>query len=190
MKPLESRRLSYTASIGALALPLFLAITAAAQQATPKPDPWEPVRFLLGDWRGTATGEPGEGAVTRSYELVLENRFIHERNKSSYAAREAGKDGEVHEHWSFISYDRAEKVIRMRQFHQESFVISYALNREASTPTKLVFESERFENFDNAWRARETYERVSEREFVETFELKPPDKPFEIYSRTRLVRAD
>ena len=190
MRSIRLRRLSFTSAIVALALPLSLAITAAAQQPTPKPDPWEPVRFLLGEWRGTATGDPGEGAVTRSYELVLENRFIHERNRSSYAPREAGEDGEVHEHWSFISYDRAEKVIRMRQFHQESFVISYALNREASTPTKVVFESERFENFDNAWRARETYEVVSDREFVETFELKPPDKAYEVYSRTRLDRAD
>lgn len=190
MRSIEPRSRSFTASIVAPALALCFAIAAVAQQPTPKPDPWEPVRFLLGEWRGTAVGDPGEGAVTRSYELVLKDRFIHERNTSSYAPREAGKDGEIHEHWSFISYDRAEKVIRMRQFHQESFVISYALNREASTPTKVVFESERFENFDNAWRARETYEIVSDRELVETFELKPPDKPYAVYSRTRLVRVD
>ena len=128
MRSIQLRRLSLTSAIAALALPLSLAITAAAQQPTPKPDPWEPVRFLLGEWRGTAKGEPGEGAVTRSYEFVLGNRFNHERNTSSYAPREAGKDREVHEHWSFISYDRAEKVIRMRQFHQESFVISYRVD--------------------------------------------------------------
>lgn len=54
---------------------------------------------------------------------------------------------------------------------------------------KIVFESESFENFDNRWKARETYEVVSADEFVEIFELAPPGGPFEVYSRTRFVRA-
>jgi hypothetical protein len=167
-------------------------------EAAPRQDPaklsspefWEPVRFLLGEWQGTASGEPGTGTVSRRYELVLGNRFIHERSSSSYLPRQQGDSAEVHEHWSFLSYDRAQKLIRLRQFHQESFVISYRLNAEAGTPTKLVFESEEFENFDNAWRARETYEVVSDDEFVETFELAPPGKPFEVYSRNHFKRVE
>ncbi|MND02594.1 hypothetical protein D3C83_220290 [compost metagenome] len=53
----------------------------------------------------------------------------------------------------------------------------------------MVFDSESFENFDNSWKARETYDFVSPDEFVETFELAPPGKPFEVYSRNRFRRV-
>jgi len=187
----------------ALTLSLLIVATygsAAGFQAAPSerqavaaeasPDPWKPVRFLLGEWRGTASGQPGTGTVSRRYELVLGNRFVHERNTSTYLPRQPGKAGEVHEHWSFMSYDRAQKVIRLRQFHQEGFVNSYVLSHRASSATKLVFESEQFENLDNAWRARETYEVVSGDEFVEIFELAPPGKPFEVYSRNHFRRVE
>ena len=98
-------------------------------------------------------------------------------------------EGEVHEHWSFISYDRARKALVLRQFHVESFVIQYAMNPEKSSPTTLVFESEWFENFNNKWRARETYEIASRDAFTETFELAGPDKPFEVYSKNYFRRV-
>ena len=76
-----------------------------------------------------------------------------------------------------------------RQFHVEGFVNQFVMNREASTPARLVFESESFENFSNKWKARETYEIVGPDEFVETFELAPPDKPFQPYGVARLKRV-
>lgn len=63
------------------------------------------------------------------------------------------------------------------------------LNQQSSKPGKLVFESEQFENFDNNWRASETYEVSSTDEFVEIFELAPPGKSFPVYSRTHFKRV-
>jgi hypothetical protein len=156
---------------------------------SPQPDPWVPVRGFVGKWEGTATGQAGDGKVEREYRFVLGGRFIHERNVSTYPPQEKNKKGEVHEHWSFLSYDRARKALVLRQFHVEGFVNQYAMSAEKSSPTLLVFESDGFENFSNKWRARETYEIVGPDEMVETFELAPPDKPFEIYSRNRLKRT-
>ena len=65
----------------------------------------------------------------------------------------------------------------------------YVYVRDKSTPARLVFESEGFENFGSKWRARETYEILGPDEVVETFELASPDKPFEVYSTNRLRRA-
>jgi hypothetical protein len=155
---------------------------------TPKADPLEPVRFLVGQWRGTVEGQSGTGTVERTYERVLNGRFIEERNVTTYPPQEKNKGGEVHEHRSFLSYDRQKKTLMLRQFHEESFVNLYAHDPAAGSATRLVFDSVSFENFDNAWKARETYELVSADEFVETFELAPPGKPFEVYSRNRLVR--
>lgn len=168
-----------------IALAGVFALTADA--AAPAPDNWAPVRFLIGQWTGTAVGEPGEGKVTRQYEFVLNDKFIRETNTSVYAAEEKGKKDEVHEHMSFISYDKARKLVVMRQFHVEGFVNQYAI--ASATTTNVVFDSERFENFSNEWRARETYDIVSADEFIETFELAEPGKSFEVYSKNHFRRV-
>lgn len=174
---------------------LLLGLAASALMLTrsqaqePKPDPWAPVRFLEGAWEGSSEGESGKGAVSRSYEFVLKSRYLHERNTSTYAAQEANKAGEVHEHWGFFSYDRTRASLVFRQFHQEGFVNQYVFNSGLSTAQKLVFDSEHFENFDNSWKARETYEVVSPDEFVETFELGAPGAELQVYSRNHFKRV-
>ncbi len=166
---------------------LLLAVATKAPAA--EQDPYAPVRFLLGTWAGAASGEPGTGSAQRSYSFVLGNKFIQERNQTTYPPQERNKSGEVHEHWSLIGYDKARKLLTFRQFHQEGFVATYVLNPTASTPTKVVFESEQLENIGASWRARETYEIASADEFTETFELSESGKPFELYSRTHFKRA-
>jgi rubredoxin len=165
------------------ALSLFSAVDA------PRADPWEPVRFLEGEWAGVAQGEPGIGTVHRSYQFILGHRFLHERNVSAYAAKQPNTPGELHEHWSLISFDKQRKRLVLRQFHQEGFVNQYVFDAEHSSPRRLVFVSESFENLDSRWRARETYVVVSPDEFTETFELAMPGKDFSVYSKTSLKRV-
>lgn len=168
---------------------LFAAMPVAASAQPADPDPWAPVRFIAGKWEGTATGNAGDGTVVRSYEFILNQRFLHEKNTSTYPPQEKNKKGEVHDHVSYISYDKTRKLLVLRQFHVEGFVNQFALNKEASTATKLVFDSENFENFSNKWKARETYDVLGPDEFTETFELAPPEKPFQVYSRNQLKRV-
>lgn len=137
-----------------IALLLTTLIATATLADDRKSDPWQPVRFLVGHWKGTVTGESGTGTVERSYEFILRDNFIEERNTSTYAPKEPGGASEIHQHRSLISYDRKRKTLMLRQFHDESFINLYALNPVTSTPTRLVFDSEHFENFDNAWKAR------------------------------------
>jgi hypothetical protein len=166
-----------------------LAAEAPAPAVTPPPDPWAPVRFLEGEWVGTAQGEPGVGTVHRSYAFVLGHRFLHERNVSAYAPKKPATGGELHEHWSMLSHDRRRGRLVLRQFHQESFVIQYAMVPEESTATRLVFATEAIENLDSRWRARETYEVQSLDRFVETFELAAPGKDFTVYSKNTFTRV-
>jgi hypothetical protein len=147
------------------------------------------IRPLLGSWTGAASGQPGSGTATRTYTLVLGDKFVHERNQTTYPPQERNQNGEVHEHWSIIGYDSARKLLTFRQFHQEGFVATYVLNPGTSTASKVVFDSEQLENIGPTWRARETYEFISPNEFVETFELAQSGKAFEIYSQTRFKRA-
>lgn len=151
-------------------------------------DAWKALERFVGEWHGSGAGQAGSSSVVRRYAKVLGGRFIQETNTSTYAPQERNPKGEVHEHTGMFSFDRQRKLLMLRQFHIEGFVNTY---RQASEPgaAKLVFESERFENLSNAWKARETYEFIGDDHFVETFELAPPGKPFQLYSRTELKRV-
>jgi hypothetical protein len=89
-----------------------------------------------------------------------------------------------------FGFDNARKVITFLQFHQESFVVTYAMNAAASTSRKVVFESEHLENVHSSWKARETYEIISADEFIETFEIDEPGKAFEGFYASYLRDAD
>ena len=160
---------------------------ALAQVPSAPADQWAAVRFLLGSWEGTSTGQPGTATVRREYRFVLRDQFIEERNTSTYAPQERNPRGEVHEHVSYLSHDRVRKHLVLRQFHVERFVIQYAQDSAASGG-KLAFVSEALENTPPGWRARESYIVHGPDEFEETFELAQAGKPFEVYSRTRLKR--
>ena len=173
-------------ALGALFVGTLLSVSSGTS-AQPT-DPWGSIRFLEGSWRGTSEGEPGRGTVERSYAFVLQDRFIQERNVSTYPPQPANTSGEVHEHWSFFSHDRRRDVLVLRQFHQEGFVNQFALTKSASSARKLVFDSESFENL-GTWRGRETYDIISDDEFIETFELGQPDRPLQVYSRNHFKRV-
>lgn len=162
---------------------------AGLQDAPVPPSPWARVQFLAGEWEGLSEGEPGKGQVRRSYRFVLGDRFLYEQNVSTYPPQPKNEKGEVHEHWSLFSHDRARAVLVLRQFHQEGFVNQYALQPGTGGST-VVFESEALENVPAGWRARETYEVVSADEFTETFELAQGNANWSVYSRTRFKRKE
>lgn len=155
-------------------------------QTAPPPDVWQPVRFLLGTWKGDVSGQPGNGASERDYRFVLNGRFLEVRNTSAYLPQPANPKGEIHEDWGMISYDRSRKVHVLRQFHIEGFV-----NQYVSAPPHdgvLRFISESIENIQPGNRARETYTVLGPDEFIERFEIAEPGKDFEVYSETRFHR--
>jgi hypothetical protein len=150
---------------------------------------WTPLEFFIGSWEGTGKGEPGISTVERSYELVLNEKFLQVRNKSTYEPQEKNPKGEIHEDWGLIGFDRARKQFVYRQFHVEGFVNQYVLESISDDGKTLVFVTEQIENIAAGWRARETYRIRGENEFTEIFELAPPGEVFEVYAENELRRV-
>ena len=174
--------------IGRFVCVCLLLMGAAQATVQTGSDVWEPMRFFVGEWKGEADGQAGKGTVRRMYEFVMRGRYLHERNVSTYPAQEKNPKGEVHEHWSFLSYDRARQMFVLRQFHVEGFVNQYAAARDSVAATGFTFESEGFENLPAGWKARERYAVISADEFIEVFELAAPGQSFEVYSRNHFRR--
>jgi hypothetical protein len=161
---------------------------ASAQAPAPKPDPWQPLRVLLGSWAGETQGEPGWGKSEREYRLTLRDRFIQVNGRSTYPPQQKNPSGEVHEDVGYISYDKASQKLVLRQFHVEGFVNHYVLDGVSADGRTIVFVTTAIENIPSGWRGRETYRIVSDDEFVETFALAAPGKEFSTYSETRFRR--
>lgn len=174
----------------ALVLALIAATPLAiAAQAPKADDPLQPLAFLLGTWKGTSSGQPGDGTVEREYSRALNGRFIQVRNRSVYPPQKNNPKGETHEDVGFISFDRGRSRFVLRQFHIEGFVNHYVAEAPAAGSTKWVFTSEAIENIPAGWRARETYTMPDANTLEEMFELAEPGKEFQLYSRTALKRV-
>ena len=149
---------------------------------------WTPFSFFIGTWKGSGQGKPGHSRVERTYEYVLDRKFLFVKNKSIYDPQEKNPNGEIHEDWGFISYDRARETYVFRQFHVEGFVNQYVLERIAEDRQTIRFVTEAIENIPPGWEAKESYQILGPDEFVEVFELAAPGKGFEIYSKSHFQR--
>jgi hypothetical protein len=173
---------------GILLVIAILGPQAGAQQGASTSDRFAALRFLVGTWRGDQTGQPGLGTAERTYQFMLNDRFLQETNTSTYPPQDKNRNGEVHHHMSMISYDTARKLFVFRQFHTEGFVNTYVQQPSADDKT-IVFVSEAIENISTGYRARETYTILSRDEFTERFEISEPGKGFELYSEARFTRV-
>jgi hypothetical protein len=163
-----------------LAILLLLSSSALAQPAVRD---LHALDWMIGTWRGTSSGQAGEGMVERVCAPLLAGRYLECRTTVMYPSQEKNKKGEVHTDLMLFSFDKRTKTIRMRQFNVEGFVNTF------SESTPLVFTTVAIENLPEGWRARETYTNPAPGEWKETFELAEPGKEFGPYSANALKRA-
>ena len=151
-----ANRTSRAAIFLLLAVALSSTVAGTRGQSAAPADTLAPLARLVGRWTGTSEGQPGKGQVERQYERVLGSKFIQVRNRSIYPPQEKNPKGETHEDIGYLSFDRARKLIVLRQFHIEGFVNQYSLE-PSSTLDRVVLVSESIENIPAGFRARETY---------------------------------
>ena len=107
---------------------------------------WLPLKPLIGKWKGTGEGPDGKGDYERTYQFVLNNKYIELRNKTVYPATKERPKGYVHEDYGIISYDKSRKKFVLRQFHSEGFVNQYVLESISADGKTIVFVTESIEN--------------------------------------------
>jgi hypothetical protein len=158
-------------------------------QMTKSDSLWLPLKPLIGKWAGTGEAPEGKGNYERTYQFVLNNKFIELRNRSTYPPTTEKPKGYTHEDYGYISYDKSRKTFVLRQFHSEGFVNHYVLDRISPDGKVIVFVTESIENIPKGWRGRETY-TVSTDVLTEDFELAEPNKDFAPYTKAIFRRLE
>jgi hypothetical protein len=151
-------------------------------------DVWAPLRSLLGNWEGEASGHPGKGRQERRYELILRGRFLMGTNKTLWEPTGGNPEGEVHEDITLFSFDRRANRFHMRAFYVEGFFSDYEGREIADDGTRFVFVAEAVENGPIGMRARETLRLRGADRLSSTFEIAMPGKDFAIYTEETLRR--
>ena len=131
-----------TLKVLALAAGVGIATVApgAASSSPPAASPLEPLRFLVGTWRGEGSGTPGQGSGTATFAFELDGRVLVRRSLSDYPAA-AGRPATVHEDLMVIHPAPGGHGLQAIDFDNEGHVIRYGVTL-VSGKSAAVFESE------------------------------------------------
>lgn len=165
-----------------------IAVFASGRQAG-TPDRWSAFEFFIGAWTGEESATFGDGRGRRTYELVLQDRYLLGRNRSVFPPQDGLPDGDDHEDWTVVSYDDDRGTYVLRQFNSEGFVNTFVLDAASTPPERMVFVLETSENAPGT-RATLTVTRTDARSFEEVFDLTLPGATDSITIRGRWTRTD
>ncbi len=156
---------------GILLLCLGLAVgSASAQQLSAKPD-WSSLRFLIGEWIGEGSGEPGKGTGGFDFVFDLDEQIIVRHNRSDYPAT---KDRPAFSHNDLLIIYPGNQMQAM-YFDNEGHVINYncQLSSDGDTVTFVSAVQPKTPRF------RLSYVKKAADTLLIIFEFAPPSNPDE-----------
>jgi hypothetical protein len=106
-------------------------VSACFSQPPTKPDnPWALLSFLLGDWTGEGTGQPGQATGGFSFLPDLEKNVLVRKNRADYPAT---KDRAAFSHTDLMIVYREPGAVKLRAiyFDSEGHVIHYTVDPSA-----------------------------------------------------------
>jgi hypothetical protein len=152
---------------------LALVLTLASSSfAADKGDPWAPYRFLMGEWEGDGSGQPGKGTGGFSFAPDLQGKILVRRNRAEFPPS-AGRPTAVHEDLMVVYRGEKGEGARAVYFDSEGHVIHYTPSASDDGRT-LTFLSEAS---PSSPRFRLTYRKEGEKSVHIKFEMAPPGQP-------------
>jgi len=172
-------------AVAAVIAPMLLSVFSAVL-AGPSPGPgpvphgspqaaadaWGSIRFLVGDWVGEGSGQPGAGRGSFSFRFALEDKVLVRRDHSEYPAG-GGRPSVVHDALMIVYPEPGHRRLAAIYFDNEGHVIRYQVGTEGGGH-RIAFFSE---PTAGAPRFRLTYARMTDDAVDVTFEIAPPDQP-------------
>jgi len=166
---------------------LLVALFLLSVSAFSQENPLAKFDTFIGKWQGTGEGFGNATSVINSeFNKVLGDQFIEFKNHSEFKPTPQNQEGEIHDDWGMISFDQERGVVVLRQYHNEGFYNEYVLVDSLSTDKKLIFDTEKIENFVPGGRARLTITILSDTEIETTFDVGFPGKEMACFGKNRL----
>lgn len=133
---------------------------------------WEKWQYLLGEWKGEGSGQPGEGSGMFTLKPKLEGNILERKGKTEIAAT-ATKPASIHEDVMIIYKNKDGNPANAIYFDNEGHVINYNITYADS---KIILTSEINPSMP---RFRLIYEKLEEKGLNIRFEIAMPNAPEE-----------
>lgn len=176
------QRLDPVAAAGIEGVPVPPEALAAAAATLAPPDPWGPLRPLVGTWEAPAAG--GLPALKWTFDIASGGQRMEFHGSPPLGPRAAGADGP--EEMGVITRDVTRGKLVWRQFTGSGQVNEYLLER--GDAERLVFVGEKAESLPAGSRVRLTLGRDGPDELVAVFEQAEPGKELAVSAESRLKR--
>jgi hypothetical protein len=179
-------RMFFWGLLAAVAMPAF-----AQQPRTPNLQtsaPWQDWSFLLGEWKGEGSGQPGQGAGGFSLRPDLQRHILVRKNFAEYPAT-SNRPASRHDDLMVVYQESVEGPIRAIYFDSEGHVIHYGVRINPLARTAIFLS----EPAAGAPRYRLSYIGKDKEpdEISIKFEISSPDKPeqFQTYIEATAKRT-
>ncbi len=155
----------------------WMLLWCVAAPAAPRDQAWAPFEFLLGEWTGEGTGQPGEGSGGSVFRFELEDRILVRDNWANYPATKE-RPASSHKDLMVIYRESSKGPFQAIYFDNEGHVIRYAVRILEDGAVQFLSEvtaaSPRF---------RLTYTPSGKASTGIRFEIAPPGQPdaFKVY---------
>lgn len=103
---------------------------------------WDKWNWLIGEWKGEGSGQPGQGEGTFSFKPDLDNKVLIRRNHSVYPAKE-NKPGIIHDDLMIVYKDYSGHPAKAIYFDNEGHTINYLVS---FTDSSVILTSEKMPN--------------------------------------------
>ncbi len=141
-------------------------------QESNKADVWAPLEFLVGDWVGEGSGEPGRGSGGFTFKYDLDKKILVRINYAEYPATK-DRAAFTHRDLMLVYPDSTGHALRAIYFDNEGHVINYSVS-VSQNPEVIRFTSD---PSPSSPRYRLSYAKTSSAIVSIRFEIAPPGKP-------------
>ncbi len=151
---------------------LLLTLTSASfiqQNST-----WSNWTWLIGEWKGEGSGQPGQGGGTFSFSLDLDKKVLIRKSHSEYPATDK-KTAVVHDDLMIIYLDPTGNPSKAIYFDNEGHTINYSITYSDKS---IVLTSDKMPNTPIF---RLTYTSLSDESVDTKFEMSQDGTTFSTY---------
>ncbi len=147
-------------------------------QQTPNWDKWT---FLIGDWKGEGSGQPGVGGGFFSFNMGLDQKVLIRKSNSEYPAI-GGRPKISHEDLMVVYQANSLDPMKAIYFDNEGHVINYSISY---TDRSIILSSEKLENTPVF---RLTYTIMEKDTFHTNFEMSTDGIHFKSYIQGKSIK--
>lgn len=116
----------------------FLISDSMAQQNFP----WTSWAWLIGEWKGEGSGQPGQGGGTFSFQTDLDGKILVRKSHSEYPAS-GNRPATIHDDLMIVSLDYSGNPTKAIYFDNEGHTINYTISY---APNTIVLTSGKIPN--------------------------------------------